>query len=138
MAPALEAFDHVHVFVADRAAAERWYQRVLGLRPTPQLAFWAADGGPLTLQNATGSIHLALFEREPRPCRSTIALRATASEYRAWKRHLAQELPQGVTEEDHRVSISLYFADPDGNPFEITTYDIAGAPAAGRTAPAAG
>ena len=25
--------------------------------------------------------------------------------------------------EDHAVSWSLYFTDPDGNPFEITSYD---------------
>lgn len=134
MAPILEAFDHVHVFVADRAAAERWYQRVLGLRPTAELAFWAADGGPLTLQNASGTVHIALFEREPRPCRSTIALRVTAGEYEAWKQHLARELPQGFHEENHEVSWSLYFSDPDANPYEITSYEVAGRAGPGPSA----
>lgn len=32
MPPELRAFDHVHVFVADRARAEAWYGEVLGLR----------------------------------------------------------------------------------------------------------
>jgi catechol-2,3-dioxygenase len=29
---------------------------------------------------------------------------------------------------DHAMSLSLYFSDPDGNPYEITTYDVTSAP----------
>jgi catechol-2,3-dioxygenase len=32
-----------------------------------------------------------------------------------------------VSFEDHAVSVSLYFADPDGNPYEITTGEVGGA-----------
>jgi len=84
----------------------------------------AADGGPLTLRDASDSIHVALFEREVKPCRSTVALRASAEQYRQWKEHLRSLLPGQFTEEDHEASISLYFSDPDGNPFEITTYEV--------------
>jgi catechol-2,3-dioxygenase len=129
MPPPLDAFDHVHVFVQDRAAAERWYARVLGLSRTPELAFWAADGGPLTLQNASGSIHIALFERPAKPCRSTIALRVPGASFGDWQTHLQRELPGGVSFEDHEASVSLYFADPDGNPYEITSYEVAEAKA---------
>lgn len=125
MTPRLEAFDHVHVFVAQRDAAERWYREVLGFERMAALAAWADDGGPLTLGDASGTIHLALFEREPRPCRSTVALRAMAVEYLRWKDHLDRLLPGQVTEEDHGLSVSLYLADPDGNPYEITTYEVA-------------
>lgn len=121
----LDAFDHVHVYVQDRAAAERWYARVLGLSRSEALAFWAADGGPLTLQNASGSIHIALFERPAKPCRSTIALRVPGAAFGDWQAHLQRELPGGVSFEDHQASVSLYFADPDGNPYEITSYDVA-------------
>ena len=117
------AFDHVHVFVADRAAAEQWYARVLGFKRSQELEFWAVDGGPLTIQDDSGAVHLALFERPRQPCRSTIALRVSAAEFAHWQAHLAQVLPSQVTEEDHSVSVSLYFADPDGNPYEITTYE---------------
>ena len=58
MAPNLQDVDHIHVLVADRAAAEEWYARVLGLHRVPELVSW-----------------------------------------------------------------SLYFSDPDGNPYEITSYE---------------
>ncbi len=123
MAPELERIDHIHVFVADRPAAEQWYRRVMGLERTEPLAFWAADGGPLTLGNASASIHLALFERPAAKCRSTIALGTTAEGLRDWRRHLAAELGRPVDLVDHQVSWSIYFEDPDGNPYEITTYE---------------
>lgn len=129
MAPDIEGFDHIHVFVEDRAAAEAWYARVFGFRRTPELEFWAVDGGPLTIQNDSGSIHLALFESARTPCRSTIAMRVTADAFTRWRGHLDEVLPGGARLEDHEASLSLYFSDPDGNPYEITTYDHAAAKA---------
>ena len=124
MPPELERIDHIHVFVADRAAAEQWYGRVLGLKRLESLAFWAPDGGPLTLGNAAGSIHLALFERPPAAkSRTTIALATSAEGLLAWQRHLAAELGKAPARVDHQVAWSIYFDDPDGNPFEITTYE---------------
>lgn len=123
--PAISGVDHVHVFVADRAAAVQWYQRVLGMTPVPDLAFWAPDGGPLTIADAGGTVHLALFERPAARCRSTIALRADAVAWLDWRDHLAGELGAVVEPVDHQVAWSLYFSDPDGNPFEITSYDHA-------------
>jgi catechol 2,3-dioxygenase-like lactoylglutathione lyase family enzyme len=122
MPPLLDRIDHIHVFVSDRAAAERWYRDVLGFRRAPELEFWAPDGGPLTVQDASGSVHLALFERPAQPCRSTIALAASAPEFIAWQAHLCKALGQSMPAVDHQVSWSLYFADPDGNPYEITCY----------------
>jgi catechol-2,3-dioxygenase len=124
-APAISGIDHVHVFVADRATALQWYQRVLGMAPVADLAFWAPDGGPLTIADAGGTVHLALFERPVARCRSTIALRADAAAWLAWKDHLTIEVGTAVEPVDHQVAWSLYFSDPDGNPFEITSYDHA-------------
>ncbi len=123
MAPPLLGFDHVHVFVQDRAAAERWYATVLGLTRARALEFWAADGGPLTLQNQDGTVHIALFERPRQTTRSTIALRVSGREFWSWRAHLRSIPDLDVTEEDHEVSVSLYFQDPDGNPYEITSYE---------------
>jgi catechol-2,3-dioxygenase len=123
MAPLLQATDHVHVFVQDRAAAQRWYAEVLGLFPTPGLAFWAADGGPLTLQDAANTVHIALFERPRQANRATIALRTTAEGLRAWQAHLAGFADLKVSFEDHEVALCIYLSDPDGNPYEVTTYE---------------
>jgi catechol-2,3-dioxygenase len=106
-----------------RLAAEKWYARVLGLTRVPELAQWATEGGPLTLADASGKIHLALFERGVQPCRSTIALGVSATAFLAWREHLSNELDTPTNVEDHQLSWSLYFADPDGNPYEITTYE---------------
>lgn len=129
-APAIRNVDHLHVFVADRVAAERWYQRVLGLTRVEKYAFWAADGGPLTLQNREDTVHIALFERPPQKNRATIAFGVGAGELAQWHAHLTRELGQAPTVEDHQLSVSIYFSDPDGNPYEITTYEYAQAKAA--------
>ena len=123
MAPSLDRIDHIHVFVADRAASERWYERVLGLKRVPEFERWAAQGGPLTLADDGGTVHLALFERGLQPCRSTIAFGVGASAFLAWQQHLLATLGQAVKVEDHALSMSLYFSDPDGNPYEITSYE---------------
>ena len=123
MAPSLDCIDHIHVFVTDRAASEAWYARVLGLSRMPSFESWATDGGPLTLADASGRIHLALFERSAQPCRSTIALGVSSSQFMAWREHLAIILDSPPKVEDHQLSWSLYFSDPDGNPYEITTYE---------------
>jgi hypothetical protein len=72
MPPELQAFDQIHVDVADREQAEAGYAGMPGLSRTPELEFWATDGAPLTLQNESGSIHIALFERPAQPCRSEL------------------------------------------------------------------
>ena len=123
MTPSLQGVDHIHVFVQDRAAAEQWYAKVMGLSRSPGLAFWARDGGPLTLQDAADTVHIALFERPRQANRATVALRTTAEGLRAWQAHLAGFPELKVNFEDHEVALSIYFADPDGNPYEITTYE---------------
>jgi catechol-2,3-dioxygenase len=129
--PQLLGFDHIHVYVQDRAAAEAWYARVMGLTRTPSLEFWAADGGPLTIQDADETIHIALFERAAQPTRSTVALKASAEGFAQWRKHLAAMPDVKLTVEDHSVAMSMYFSDPDGNPYEITTYEYAAAKHAG-------
>jgi len=128
--PPLLGFDHIHVFVADRAAAQAWYASVMGLTRTPELEFWADGGGPLMLQDPDNTVHIALFERPHQKNRATVALRVSAEAFARWRNHLASFPEMSVSLEDHTVSMSLYFSDPDGNPYEITTYDYAAAKAA--------
>ncbi|HEX6704954.1 MAG TPA: VOC family protein [Albitalea sp.] len=121
MAPQIERIDHIHLYVADRGAAQRWYDEVLGFRVVPELAHWAEGGGPLTLADASGGVHLALFERPPKANRATIAFGVANAQFAAWQAHL-REHGMAAEKEDHGVAWSLYFSDPDGNPYEITTY----------------
>lgn len=123
MTPNLERIDHIHVYVSNRVSATEWYSKVLGLSKIPEFEFWASDGGPLTISNSSGSIHLALFERPAEKRHSTIAFSTSATEFLAWQTHLTNFFGHEIKAIDHELSWSLYFADPDGNPFEITSYD---------------
>ena len=83
MIPTLTGIDHVHIYVKDRQAAEAWYAEVMGFDRVEALMSWA-DGGPLTLVDPTGRVHLALFESDEGP-HSTIAFGATGDQFLAWK-----------------------------------------------------
>ena len=123
MPPSFQRIDHIHVHVADRSAADAWYQTVLGFTRVEEFAFWAKDGGPLTLTDASGAIHLALFERPVQSHHVVLAFGVTAEDFLAWREHLHSVPHLEITMDDHDVSWSLYFRDPDGNPYEITCYE---------------
>ena len=126
MIPSIDRIDHVHVFVSDRKRAERWYREVLGLERVPELEFWSIEsGGPLSVANRAGTMHLALFERAAQPCRSAIALAVGKDDFLAWRVHLGKALGRPAELQDHQVTWSMYFSDPDGNPFEITSHEYA-------------
>ena len=121
MAPNLKAIDHIHVSVRNRKLAEQWYQDILGFERVAEFEVWAADGGPLTIANVQGNIHLALFETDAVQ-NTVIAFSVNAENFFAWIEHL-KDKEMAVNIVDHDLSWSIYFIDPDGNPFEITTYE---------------
>ena len=122
MTPKLSGIDHVHVYVANWHDAEDWYQRVLGFTRVEKFMVWAVENGPLTLENPSGNIHLALFERDDHPDTSAIAFGASGEQFLAWRAHLEDHgLELRIT--DHKLAYSLYFSDPWGNLHEITTYE---------------
>ncbi|MCE9684672.1 VOC family protein [Shewanella sp. AS16] len=119
MPPVLSRVDHIHIYVADLTAAEKWYRDNLGFTRLPALAQWAPGGGPLTLAN--GSVHLALFDSKT-PQNTTVAFGVNCADFLCWQQHL-KNCGIHFSRVDHRLAWSIYFADPDGNPFEITSYD---------------
>jgi len=123
--PSIDRVDHIHIFVTNREQAQAWYASVMGLKANPDLIHRADDDGPLTIGDDAGTLHLALFERPPQPCRTVIALGVSAMEFLRWQRHLSEALGQPMKAVDHKLSWSMYFSDPDGNPFEITCYNYA-------------
>ena len=120
--PTLDGIDHVHVYVTDRAAAERWYRDILGFTAVEKFRFWATPDGPLTLEDPAGRIHLALFESGKFPHTSMIAFGASGEEFLTWKTYLEGRGVE-LRISDHDAAWSMYFSDPFDNLHEITTYD---------------
>lgn len=126
MIPTLDGLDHIHLYVKDREAAALWYEQVLGFGVVEALAVWAENpAGPLTIEDPTGKIHLALFTADADFKPSTaIAMGSDAINFLAWKSYLeGRGMLLRCT--DHKVAWSVYFNDLDGNMHEITTYEYA-------------
>lgn len=132
----VQQVDHIELYVPDQYEAARWYERVLGLEIVPDAEFWAEEGGPLMLSSDGGSTKLALFQGDPPSFVPPTGFQRVA--FRVTGDGLFQFL--SVVEDqavftnrgepvhrleivDHDVSYSVYFCDPYGNRYEVTTYE---------------
>lgn len=122
----LAQIDHLALRCVSPEATRDWYVRTLGFEPA-----FPGEGYPLMLR--LGTTYLALFPQKPnQPPASNgqawhLALRAAAyADFEAAQAEL-QALGVAFQFSDHRISHSIYFADPDGFLLEITTYDLAAA-----------
>ena len=115
---------HVAIKVRDIEAARAWYQDMLGMTVEDEfpgralfvrfgpyyhhdLAIFQADGDlDLPDRNAVGLSHIAL-------------LIDSLEGVKQWYRHLQSKGVNVTGASDHGVTRSIYFTDPDGNPFEI-------------------
>jgi len=123
----LEGIDHVALSVRDVERAAQWYIDVLGFERRYQ-GMW--DGVPVFIGKGTTS--LALFPIHSRATSSGppadvrmlhLALRADRKNFVAAPEELKR---RGIQFEfqDHEISHSIYFSDPDGHHLEITTYEL--------------
>jgi catechol 2,3-dioxygenase-like lactoylglutathione lyase family enzyme len=132
----VEQIDHVELFVPDRYMAARWYEDVLGLRILPDYEHWAGPGGPLMISSDGGDTKLALFQGEARGQRRTaghhrVAFRVSGPGFLEFLKHIKKTVVYGESGEavnqlspvDHGKAFSVYFCDPYGNRFEITSYE---------------
>lgn len=122
MLPELDGFDHIHLYVSNREKAAAWYEKVLGFKINEMLAVWAKnEQGPLTIEDPTGKIHLALFNSDDFTPSTAIAFKCNGKEFLEWKTYLEkQDILMRCT--DHKIAWSVYFNDLDGHMHEITTY----------------
>jgi len=126
----LEGIDHIALAVRDVERLAKWYVDVLGFERRYE-GMW--NGIPVFI--GKGHTAIALFpSREDKlqtPIRSDrsgmlhLAFGADARNFAAAQDELNQ---RGIKFEfqDHEISHSIYFRDPDGNRLEITTYDLEG------------
>ena len=82
MQPKMKRVDHLHIQVSNWNNAETWYRDVLGFTRYDPMFKYAVDGGPLTLEDQSRTVHLALFEQsEVHPSSPIIAFEATGDEF---------------------------------------------------------
>lgn len=118
----VQGLDHVAISVADVEKSARWYVDVLGFeRQHPGL--WG--GTPVFVGNEHGSI--AIFPRDERRnghgAIRHFAFRTSGHDFEAAQRELRS---RGIDfeSEDHEITHSIYFHDPDGHKIEVTTYEL--------------
>jgi catechol 2,3-dioxygenase-like lactoylglutathione lyase family enzyme len=124
----LEGIDHVAVGVRDVERSAKWYIEVLGF----ERLYEDAWGGVPTFVGK-GNTGIALFPASPDAKSTTpthreirmlhLAFRANRENFLAAQRELEE---RGIKFEfqDHEISQSIYFRDPDGHQLEITTYEL--------------
>ncbi|HUE41562.1 MAG TPA: VOC family protein [Chthoniobacterales bacterium] len=120
----LEGIDHLAMSVRDVQKAAQWYIDVLGFERLYD-GMW--DGVPIFV--GKGTTALALFPaKSDQPARGDIrmlhlAMRANRKNFIAAQGELKQ---RGIKFEfqNHEISHSIYFRDPDGHNLEITTYEL--------------
>ncbi|MFL6543432.1 MAG: VOC family protein [Chthoniobacterales bacterium] len=118
----LQGLDHVAIAVFDVEKSADWYVDVLGFeRQHPGL--WG--GTPVFVGNAHASV--ALFpNRDKRHGSGTFrhfAFRTSGDDFEAAQRELKTRAID-CEFEDHEITHSIYFHDPDGHKIEVTTYDL--------------
>jgi catechol 2,3-dioxygenase-like lactoylglutathione lyase family enzyme len=132
----VQQIDHVELFVPDFDAALAWYRDVLGLTPVEKTRLWADLGEPIMISSDEGATMLALFHGEGPGEReitghNRVAFRVDAAGFLAFLDHIeGRHVPNRhggrLTRNevvDHLLAWSIYFSDPWGNRYEVTSYD---------------
>jgi catechol 2,3-dioxygenase-like lactoylglutathione lyase family enzyme len=124
----LEGIDHVALAVRDVERSAQWYVEVLGFERR-YAGMW--NGIPTFI--GKGVTAIALFPIPDRDSRAAVraaaigmlhlAFRADRKNFLAAQNELKS---RGIAFEfqDHEISHSIYFRDPDDHELEITTYEL--------------
>jgi catechol 2,3-dioxygenase-like lactoylglutathione lyase family enzyme len=124
----LEGIDHVALSVRDVERAAQWYIDVLGFERRYE-GIW--DDVPVFIGKGTTALALFPVQANSRSVSTDrgeirmlhLALRANRQNFLAAQEELKR---RGIKFEfqDHEISHSIYFRDPDGHELEITTYEV--------------
>ena len=123
-----EGLDHVALSVSDVERSVQWYVDVLGFEKRYE-GMW----GGIPVFISKGETALAIFpvrEKESGTAARSdsirilhLALRTDHANFLKAQKELKE---RGIkfTFQDHEISHSIYFRDPDGHKLEITTYEV--------------
>src|SRR5262249_42512675 len=122
----LEGIDHIAMGVRNVERSAKWYIEVLGFE---RLHEGAWDGVPTFIGRGNTGIALFPATQEAKPFTHReirmlhLAFRANRENFLVAQRELEK---RGIKFEfqDHEISHSIYFRDPDGHQLEITTYEL--------------
>ena len=124
----LEGIDHVAMGVGDIERSAKWYIDVLGFERLHE-GMW--NGLPTFIGKGNTGIALFPAKADAKPTSSShrelqmlhLAFRASRENFLAAQREL-QKREIKFEFQDHEISHSIYFRDPDGHQLEITTYQV--------------
>jgi catechol 2,3-dioxygenase-like lactoylglutathione lyase family enzyme len=124
----IDALDHIALSVRDVARSTQWYAEVLGFKRLHEDKW---NGIPVFVGN--GDAAIALFpaaEEVGSTSVDRVAVRTLHFAFRTNRENFLcaqDELKKCAIRfefQDHEISHSIYFRDPDGHRIEITTYEL--------------
>ena len=123
----LERVDHVALSVSDVERSAQWYIDVLGFERQHD-DVWG--GYPVFVGKNDAAVALFPIRKKEAAHSSPAAARVLHFAFRTNRKNFVsaqQELKSHGIEfefQDHKISHSIYFNDPDGHEIEITTYEL--------------
>jgi catechol 2,3-dioxygenase-like lactoylglutathione lyase family enzyme len=124
----IEGLDHVALTVTDVPRSVAWYRDTLGFE-----RYYEEAWGDRPAVVGAGGTGLALFGASApasaaQPAKNALTVRHVAfrTDRVSWEELRARLSRDAVPYEvdDHGISQSIYFDDPDGHQVEVTTYDV--------------
>jgi catechol 2,3-dioxygenase-like lactoylglutathione lyase family enzyme len=124
----LEGIDHVALAVRDVERSAQWYVEVLGFERRYE-GMWSGiptfigKGATAIALFPARNIHESSSARAAKIDMLHLAFRADRKNFLGAQNELKG---RGIKFEfqDHEISHSIYFSDPDGHELEITTYEL--------------